>query len=411
MPLLKSKLKIMHVHNPSTKTNTKLRISMVTPWDQICGNAEYAKRLVRGLSTFAEVTPHELINISDRYDADGQLRTRRRLNVYFEQLFRRIQKCPADIIHIQHEFGFFGSSFSQADRRFLCLVNNIPRPLVVTLHTLIPTMSRRRHARKLAKLREAVFHSWRTRVVRKALKKSDAIILHSIYTHRQLIRSFPELKKKVHIVPIAIEKFPSGNANRWVKENGDRWIVVPGFVSGYKGHDYALSALKFLPKQYKLVIAGGLHPEDPGSTETWTALLGKADELRIRERVIFTDFISDPCDQAELFGQADAFLLPYHEVGQSGSAALADVMAYGCPVVTSLAKSMFVYRMDRDTVNACVSVDVGKPKSVAACILDSVERDTGLYDKAHITTAIARYNLDNTTGAYKSIYSNLLARN
>lgn len=145
---------------------------MVTLWDQVCGNAEYAKRLVRGLSDFAEVTPHELINISDRHDKDGHLRTRRRLNIYFEQLFRRIQKCPADIIHIQHEFGFFESSFSEADRRFLCLVNNIPQPLVVTLHTLIPTMSRRRNARKLAKLREAVLHSWRTRVIRKALKKS-----------------------------------------------------------------------------------------------------------------------------------------------------------------------------------------------------------------------------------------------
>lgn len=401
----------MHVSYLPNTTSEKLRISMVTPWNQVCGNAEYAKRLVRGLSDFAEVTPHELINISDRYDKDGNLRTRHRLNVYFKQVVRRIQQCPADIIHIQHEFGFFGSSFSEADRRFLYLVNKVPRPLVVTLHTIIPAMHRSRHSMKFAKLKEALFHFWRTRVIREALNKSDAIILHSIYTHRKLIRSFPELKKKVHIVPIAIEKIPSGNANRWVKENGDRWIVVPGFVSAYKGHDYALAALKFLPKHYKLVIAGGLHPEDPGSTETWTTLLGKADELRVRERVIFSDFISDPSDQAELFGQADAFLLPYHEVGQSGSAALADVMAYGRPVVTSLAKSMFVYRMDRDTVNACVSVDVGKPKLVAACIVDSVEKDVGLYDKAHIATAIARYNLDNTTRAYKSIYSNLLARN
>jgi len=381
---------------------------MVTPWDQVCGNAEYAKRLVRGLSAFAQVTPHELINISDRYDDDGQPFTRRRLNAHFANLARNISECPADVVHIQHEFGFFGSSFAEADSRFLSLAKRVRRPLVVTLHTFVPAMSRRPSARISGKLKEAVFHFWRTRSMRKALRKADAIILHSIYTQRQFSRAFPELKKRVHVVPIAIEKFPSGEPKRWVKESGDRWMVVPGFVSSYKGHDYALAALRLLPKNFKLVVAGGLHPKDPGSTETWIALLAKADEFKVTDRVIFSDFISDPCDQAELFGQADVFVLPYHEVGQSGSAALADVIAYGRPVITSIAKSMFVYRMDRDTVNSCTSVDVGKPRLLAKCILDCVDGDGGKHDHTHQITTMARYNLDKTTQAYETIYLSLL---
>jgi glycosyltransferase involved in cell wall biosynthesis len=396
--------------DPSHRTapRDKMRISMVTPWDQVCGNAEYAKRLVRGLSAFAHVTPHEMINISERFNDDGELLTRRFLNEHFGSLARRIKQCPSDIVHIQHEFGFFGSSFREADRRFRSLVNAVPGPIVVTLHTLIPAMCRRPCASLLGKVKETVLHWWRTWDMRVALRRADAIISHSFYTHRRLSRAFPELKKKLHVVPIAIEKFPSNDSNRWTKHQGERWVVVPGFVSSYKGHDYALEAMRFLPENFKLVVAGGLHPKDPGSAETWMHLLGKADELRVRHRITFTDFITDPRDQAELFEKADIFLLPYHEVGQSGSAALADVMAYGRPVVTSLAKSMFVYRMDRDTVNSAISVDVGKPRLLASCIRECLERDSVLHDTSHRYAACVRYDLRSTSAKYEKIYRELL---
>lgn len=391
-----------------SSTRQKTRIAMLTPWEQICGNAEYAKRLVRGLSSIAEITPHEMQNIGDGYDEEGQLITRRDLNRRFKDLVHAVNESDAEIVHVQHEFGFFGRSIREADERFLDLVEKIDRPVVVTLHTFLPAMLRGRPARRSAKALEFLSHWWRTRKMRRSLRRTDAIILHSLYTQRLLIRAFPELRKKIHVVPIAIETFPPSKAGKWVKVEGDRWIVLPGFVSSYKGHDYALAALKLLPKTHKLVVAGGLHPKDSASAETWMALLGKADEFKVRDRLVFTGFLEDPGEQAEIFEKADLFLLPYNEVGQSGSAALADVMAYGRPVVTSFAKSMFVYRMDRDTVNSTISVDVGNPKLLASCILNCLESDRGQHDAEHLATASARYDLKNTTSNYETIYLSVL---
>jgi glycosyltransferase involved in cell wall biosynthesis len=386
----------------------KIRVSMLTPWDQVCGNAEYAKRLVRGLSDFADVTPHEMRNISDGYDDDGRVITRRELNRDFARLEREVNAARADIVHLQHEFAFFGRSPSAADRRFLSLVRNLRGPLVVTLHTFTPGMLRVHRRRLLGKLAERVLHWRRTRRIRAALGRADAIILHSTYTQRLLTRAFPELKRKIHVIPIAIEALPPSSSGRWQKPEGDRWIVIPGFVSRYKGHDRALAALEHLPARCKLVVAGGIHPKDPASAETWMEILGRADALGVRDRLLFSGFLEDPGEQAELFGKADAFLLPYNEVGQSGSAALADVMAYGRPVVTSFAKSMFVYRMDSDTVSSSVSVDVKDPERLAACLSDCLAGDGGRHDPRQQAVAGARYGLGECTRAYERVYRSLL---
>jgi glycosyltransferase involved in cell wall biosynthesis len=137
-------------------------------------------------------------------------------------------------------------------------------------------------------------------------------------------------------------------------------------------------------------------------------ILGRADALGVRDRLLFSGFLEDPGEQAELFGKGDAFLLPYNEVGQSGSAALADVMAYGRPVVTSFAKSMFVYRMDSDTVSSSVSVDVKDPERLAACLSDCLAGDGGRHDPRQQAVAGARYGLGECTRAYERVYRSLL---
>jgi glycosyltransferase involved in cell wall biosynthesis len=394
----------------SEKSSVKIRVSMFTPWDQVCGNAEYAKRLVPGLEGFASVEIHEMRNISDRYDEDGKYLTRSALNSYFRGLASAAKNSVCDVVHIQHEFGFFGSSFGEADKRFLTLVRGIRKPLVVTLHTFVPSMSRRPFARRSQKVLEIFLHWWRTRHIREALRRADAIVLHSGYTQRLLLRAFPEIKKKIRVIPIAIEALPPGSSVHWTKGGEEKWVIVPGFVSAYKGHDYALRAMELLPENYKLVVAGGLHPKDPGSSEMWMQLLAKMDELGLRKRVVFTGFIENPAEQAALFEQADAFLLPYHEVGQSGSAALADVLAYGRPVITSWAKSMFVYRMESDMVNACISVDVGKPGALADAIRGGIENTQGLHNPAHQRSACLRYNLQKTTSAYEQMFRETINR-
>lgn len=393
---------------PSHAPSQKIRIAMFTPWDQVCGNAEYAKRLVAGLERFSSVDIHEMWNISDRYDEHGRYLTRAALRSHFNGLRQAAKSADCDVVHVQHEYAFFGRSPVKADREFRSLVRQVRRPLVVTLHTFLPSLIRG-HFRGLPRRAAGAFMYWhRTRHFREALDRAAAIVLHSGYTQRQFLAAFPQFRAKVRMVPIAIEAVPPRHTDRWFKSHGEKWIVIPGFVSAYKGHGQALRTLKLLPEQYRLVVAGGLHPKDPSSSEMWMHVLAMMDELGLRDRVTITGFIEDPAEQSALFSKADAFLLPYREVGQSGSAALADVLAYGQPVVTSLAKSMFVYRMDSDTLNACVSADADMPEALAAALVGSVEGQGSLHNREHQRTACARYSLERTAAAYEAIYREIM---
>jgi hypothetical protein len=147
--------------------------------------------------------------------------------------------------------------------------------------------------------------------------------------------------------------------------------MLPGFVTPYKGHIHALHALKLLPENFKLIFAGGVHPKNKHSADYWISLLSAIDKLKLSSRVVITGFIDSPADQAELFSSADIFLLPYKEVGQSGSAVLADVMAYRKPIITSNAASMSVYRMTSDTCFSSIITQVTSKNHLAETIMNS----------------------------------------
>jgi hypothetical protein len=63
-------------------TTSSINVSMVTPWKQECGNAEYAERLCVALKRFSNITPFDLRNFSE----DFELRSRIGVKKYFRQL-------------------------------------------------------------------------------------------------------------------------------------------------------------------------------------------------------------------------------------------------------------------------------------------------------------------------------------
>jgi glycosyltransferase involved in cell wall biosynthesis len=108
--------------------------------------------------------------------------------------------------------------------------------------------------------------------------------------------------------------------------------------------------------------------------------------------------------------QADAFVLPYDEVGQSGSAVLADALSHGKPVITSLARSMFVYRHDNDTVFSSVAVDVSDPEKLAATIIDATDSASCPRRRLHQRTVCDRFSLACTAAGYEQVYRSVLER-
>lgn len=384
-----------------------MTIALLTPWNQQCGNAEFAKRLVVGLSRFAHVLPIELENLNDHDTLD----TRRKRARYIDDLIERTNAAPADLVHIQHEFCFFGRRVRDANGGFQRVMRAIRKPVVLSLHTWTRGMSRRPHRSLLKQGMESIMHRLRNRAIKDSLGRADAIILHSKDTRAQCLAVYPKLKKRLHLLPIPVEPVNAdGITPPFRKRPGERWIVLPGFVSRYKGHRHLLEALKFLPEDHRAVFAGSVHPKDRTGHEYWSRLLAAIDEMGCHERVIFTGFLGDPAEQSAVLRQADAFVLPYDEVGQSGSAVLADALSHGKPVITSLARSMFVYRHDSDTVFSSVAVDVSDPEKLAATIIEATDPVACPRRRLHQSTVCDRFSLARTAVGYEQVYRSVLER-
>jgi glycosyltransferase involved in cell wall biosynthesis len=390
------------------ESSGKFSIALLTPWNQQCGNAEFAKRLTSGFTTFATVEPIELENLIEHDTLDS----RRKQELYISKLIKQVRASDADLVHIQHEFSFFGRARRYADRRLLRLMRNIRKPIILSLHTWKNSMCWKSEKPSLKSALSAIHYRMKNRRMRRCLLAADGIVVHSKDTYAKIIKAYPKLRKRVHLLPIPVEPVMSdGVTAPYQKRPGEKWLVLPGFVSRYKGHRHIIDAMPSLPSNFRFVIAGGVHPKDRLGHEYWSELLSRIDEVGCQDRVVFTGFLDDSAEQAAVLKQADVFVLPYDEVGQSGSAVLADVLSCGRPIVTSLARSMFVYRHGNDTVYSSSAVDVEDVEKLRQAIIDAADPASSPRRRLHQRNVQRKFCLHQMATQYKLMYESVLAGN
>ena len=239
-----------------------------------------------------------------------------------------------------------------------------------------------------------------------ALSRCSRVVVHSEVSAQYLKSAHPELAGKIEVIPIPVPPSAACRQGPLVKPSGEVWLMMLGFVSEYKGHLAAVEALPLLPANYRLVVAGGRHPQDSQALDYWARLLAAIDALRLRDRVTFTGFISDEGEYAATLAQADAFLLPYDEVGQSASAVLADVMSFGKPVITSTVRSMFEYRYERDSCQSAFAADVEDAVEFASQVefaLEESRQPTARFRK-HMQHARQICSLESVSERYERLY-------
>ncbi|MFM8734953.1 MAG: glycosyltransferase [Pirellulales bacterium] len=385
-----------------------LTVAVMTPWNQQCGNAEFMKRLAIGLERCATILPFDMRNLGGLSRWTGS----RALDRSFRDLVASVNASGADVVHIQHEFCFFGRNIAESSRRFHWVMQQLRAPVVVSLHTWLSSMSLPRRTRLMSRGFAGLVHHLRNRHITAALTLADAIVLHSQETHRKFVESYPELQARTQVLSFPIER-PRVEpvASPLAKPADDVWLMLPGFVSRYKGHLRVLEALRYLPNNVKLVAAGGIHPKDRGGSDYWLEVLQRADALGLQGRVLVTGYLDDVATQAAVLAQADVFVLPYDEVGQSGSAVLADVLAYDRPVITSRARSMFVYRMDPQTAFSSRAVDVTDAEAFAAAVGESIRGDAegSAEARGHRVAVLERHSMAATQAGYERVYRSVLA--
>jgi len=166
---------------------------------------------------------------------------------------------------------------------------------------------------------------------------ADKIVVHTKIQRRVLEMEYRVPPKKVIVIPIAYKVRPLRKDEARAKlgiDQHSKVVLFFGYLAPYKGIDYLLRAFAHLTRllpNAMLIVAGGNHPRLRDDYRS--RLVKLADQLGVRDKVVFTGFVPDDCVPL-YFSAADVIVLPYiYTSGASGPLALA--LQYSRPIIAT----------------------------------------------------------------------------
>jgi glycosyltransferase involved in cell wall biosynthesis len=223
---------------------------------------------------------------------------------------------PPDLVHVQYiPLAEKGLPFEVWLLRW---IRRLGRPLVYTVHNVLPHDSgRRRYAQ-----------------YRRIYGLADALVTHTVAGRQRLIEEFSVDPARIRVIPHGplFHDLPAAEGGRGgsAPEDGAGTVLCQGFVKPYKGIEFLLEAWALLAPRHpraRLVVAGMGEEDYLRSIAQKVEALGLGASVRLDSRFTPTE------ELPRLFGAADILVYPYREV--TGSGALMTGLAHGKPVVAT----------------------------------------------------------------------------
>ena len=299
-------------------------MAAVTTYNSRCGIAEYSANLYRELegSVRAEIFADDnaVPVIADREVGVLRCWTNDR-SCSIDRLAEALDESTADLVHIQHNFGFF----TLPELARLIEFEAPRRPVVVTLHRTVPLDV------------GDGFESMED--IAAPLRMADAVIVHQEADRCRLEAA--GVIDNVRVIPIGTDP-PSvvdrAASRRELGFPGSSFVVGTfGFLLPHKGLIPLVRAVAELRSRNidaRLVATCALHP-DPSSPAHRAEVVDEIERLGLDQVVhLATDYL-ERHDAAERLGAADVIVMPYEQTNESASAALRFVLPLGAAMVTS----------------------------------------------------------------------------
>lgn len=247
-----------------------------------------------------------------------------------------LDRLQPDLIHVQHEFGLFGSK-TPGLYRFPRWVRSVRKTLprvriVATAHNVLGSDYRYSYSNQgwQIPLRFAANHTIMP-LMRRTWLQGTWGKLNGVIVHSELQKSAIQASgcPRVAVIPHYVYEQEQLAQGAMVDSSLPK-IVVFGFICPDKGQDIAIKILSALKTPVRLVLAGGVRrPKDRSYLD---ACLKLAKELGVSDRVEVTGFVPNEKLQ-DIYRGAMIVLAPFRET--SGSGSLAQALARGCPILAS----------------------------------------------------------------------------
>ena len=305
-----------------------MNIAMVTTAGERCGIASYSEALVaalRGLpDTNVRVIP---IAVGEQPMA------------HYEAQARQLNAADVDVVHVQHEFSFWGFPMPGRPSTFAGLRGLIRRPLVLTAHTtlslsaIFPVATGRNPVRWLARKRLLRNREYRESVEVETFD-ADAVIVHTEAAQAEFAGRGLDAAR-LFVVPAGIPApLRTETGARKFRErfglDGKRVLTLFGYVTPNKGYEMVADVLRDLPRDITFVIAGGARR--PSEEEYVRYLQRHLADIGVQNRVVVTGYLSDE-DVAAAMEATDVALVPHTQATNSYSVTLP--LTHGKPTLAS----------------------------------------------------------------------------
>lgn len=312
-----------------------MKVTFLTTWNIKCGIADYSRNLLHELRNLVDV---EVVAI-EPYEGPGIDLFQPFSRKLYDEIADSLNQ--GDLVHIQHAYSIFGGELSLY-RNFGYLVNQINKPLVMTLHEVyhpLPFIWRLPRGIKidLKTLFKNIIYgytAYRERISLNSYRKAKKLIVHTSAQANVLVRVGLN-RDKIVVLPVGIPDIlvipeHRDKAKEKMGLKGKTVLAILGFINWRKGYELAIHVLKMLPQNVCLVIAGGARVKDD---EKYIQDLRKIiEQNKLSDRVMITGYLAEN-EIAKYLNATDIVLAPF--LSAAGSASLSLIIAYGKPVIAS----------------------------------------------------------------------------
>lgn len=355
-----------------------MKILFFTTHKEPCGIADYAARLAQSLIaqghevTFFE-SPTKLFKLSKpRYWAS--MKSLRSL------------ADKHDVLHVQHEFSFFKPWQSRYLGKLIGRRSKRSYKAIVTLHTTpkpakpevaIPEFWSRFFLWLYVKtLRFKGMDLYFSQQLRN-FTDFDRILVHSKFGRNNLKKFHILDHRRIKVIPMPIQA-PEGEpieTKKWQQavkrlalNEQDKLLLIPGFISRAKGQIDAVKALSMLPINFKLILAGGVHPRANNCADA-NEIIDEIVQRNLQNRILYTGYLSESDMKCFAF-KSNIVVLPYDVHYLSSSAVVGEALRYGKPVVATRTRGFLELAEVMSAIKLCDSASYA---DIARAILDSIE--------------------------------------
>lgn len=236
-----------------------------------------------------------------------------------------------------------------------------------------------------------------TTLIKYFLKSQDGFIVMSQKVSDDLRKFIPNARYEFFPHPIYShfkEHIPQNIAREKLQIPQDKKVLLFfGFIRDYKGLDILLRAMKLLPKDYHLIIAGEVY----GNFNKYQEII---DELELHNSIkLLNRYITDD-EVPAIFSASDVCVLPYRSATQSGIISVA--YQYNLPVIATDVGGL---RETLEQDNTGLIVERINPSELAAKIQYYFENNLKIELSKNIDLFKSKYTWENLAKTILDLYN------